>query len=72
MKYRIILFDPDEEGGGSQEMNLLEFDAKNKKDALCQFEDFKTSFRNSVFEEEVADDLELYRMDVIEKKTKIV
>lgn len=71
MKYRIILFDPDEEGN-SQEMNLLEFDAKNKKDALCQFEDFKTSFRNSVFEEEVADDLELYRIDVKEKKTKIV
>jgi hypothetical protein len=56
-----------------QEINLLEFEAKDKRDALRQFEDFKTSFRqkDSLFAEDT-DDLELYRIDVKEKKTKII
>ena len=69
--YRVTYFDSDGEGH-SQEMNLLEFEAKDKTDALHQFETFKTSFRkDSIFADD-ADDLELYRIDVKEKTTKIV
>ena len=71
MTYRIILFDPNEENS-SQEINLLEFDAKDRNGALRQFENFKTSFRKDSMFFDDADDLELYRIDVKEKNTKIV
>ena len=69
--YRVTFFDSDGCEPG-QEMNLLEFEAKDKRDALRQFEDFKTSFRKTALIRSDADDLELYRIDVKEKKTKIV
>jgi hypothetical protein len=70
--YRVSFFDSDGCEPG-QVIILTEFEAKDKEDALRQFEDFKTSFRKdtAVFESD-ADELELYRIDVKEKTTKIV
>jgi hypothetical protein len=70
--YRVSYFDSDGCDGPGQETNLLEFEAKDKRDALRQFECFKTSYRKEALYEEDADELELYRIDVKEKKTKIV
>ena len=70
--YRVSFFDSDGCEPG-QVIILTEFEAKDKEDALRQFEDFKASFRKdtAVFESD-ADELELYRIDVKEKTTKIV
>ena len=69
--YRVEYFDSDGCEPG-QVVVLTTFDAKDKRDALRQFEDFKTSFRETAVLSSDVDDLELYRIDVKEKKTKIV
>ena len=69
--YRVSYFDCDGCEAG-QVIVLTEFEAKDKRDALRQFEDFKTSFRKDAVLDSDADDLELYRIDVKEKTTKIV
>ena len=69
--YRVSYFDCDGCEAG-QVIVLTEFEAKDRRDALRQFEAFKTSFRQEAVISSDADDLELYRIDVKEKTTKIV
>jgi ASC-1-like (ASCH) protein len=69
--YRVSYFDSDGMEPG-QTIVLTQFDAKDKRDALRQFEAFKTFFREGAVISSDADDLELYRIDVKEKTTKIV
>jgi hypothetical protein len=68
--YRVEYFDSDGMEPG-QVIVSTEFDA-DKKDTLRQLEAFKTSFRETTVISSDADGLELYRIDVKEKKTKIV
>jgi ASC-1-like (ASCH) protein len=69
--YRVTYFDSDGCEPG-QVIVLTEFEAKDKRNALRQFEAFKTFFRETAVISSDADELELYRIDVKEKKTKIV
>ena len=71
MKYKITYFDSDGEGS-SQEILMLEFEARTDKKAIIEFRQFqKDTNAGAVPGFDSSDDFELYRVDVPEQRTQI-